>query len=69
MIINGEFDVLRDEGLEYAHKLNDAGVKVTAVRYSGTIHDFVMLNPFSEVPSTKSAIKQGNEALKKSFMK
>ena len=69
MIINGEFDVLRDEGLAYAHKLNDAGVKVTAVRYSGTIHDFVMLNPFSEVPSTKSAIKQGNEALKEAFMK
>ena len=23
MIINGEFDVLRDEGLAYAHKLND----------------------------------------------
>ena len=69
MIINGEFDVLRDEGEAYAHKLNDAGVKVTAVRYLGTIHDFVMLNPLSEVPSTKAAIKQASEKLRDVFMK
>ena len=69
MIINGEFDVLRDEGEAYAHKLNDAGVKVTAVRYLGTIHDFVMLNPLSEVPSTKAAIKQASEKLREVFMK
>lgn len=69
MIINGEFDVLRDEGEAYAHKLNDAGVKVTAVRYLGTIHDFVMLNPLSEVPSTRAAIKQANEMLQEVFMK
>lgn len=69
MIINGEFDVLRDEGEAYAHKLNDAGVKVTAVRYLGTIHDFVMLNPLSEVSSTRAAIKQANEMLQEVFMK
>lgn len=69
MIINGEFDVLRDEGEAYAHKLNDAGVKVTAVRYLGTIHDFVMLNPLSEVPSTKAAIRQASEKLREVFMK
>ncbi len=69
MIINGEFDVLRDEGEAYAHKLNDAGVKVTAVRYLGTIHDFVMLNPLSEVSSTRTAIKQANEMLQEVFMK
>jgi acetyl esterase len=69
MIINGEFDVLRDEGEAYAHKLNDAGVKVTAVRYLGTIHDFVMLNPLSEVPSTRAAIKQAYEMLQDVFNK
>ena len=69
MIINGEFDVLRDEGEAYAHKLNDAGVKVTAVRYLGTIHDFVMLNPLIDVPSTRAAIKQANIMLKEVFMK
>ena len=39
MVINDEFDVLRDEREAYAHKFNQAGVRVTAVRYSGTIHD------------------------------
>ena len=36
--------VLHDEGEAYAHKLMEADVPVTAVRYHGTIHDFVMLN-------------------------
>jgi acetyl esterase/lipase len=35
--------VLRDEGEAYARKLRAAGVDVTAVRYEGIIHDFVML--------------------------
>lgn len=69
MIINGEFDVLRDEGEAYAHKLNDAGVKVTAVRYLGTIHDFVMLNPLIDVPSTRAAIIQANGMLREVFNK
>jgi acetyl esterase/lipase len=67
MVINGEFDVLRDEGEAYAHKLNEAGVKVTAVRYLGTIHDFVMLNPITETPATRAAIKQANEMLRDVF--
>ena len=45
LVINGENDVLCDEGEAYALKLLEAGVPVTAVRYHGTIHDFVMLNP------------------------
>jgi acetyl esterase len=44
LIINGEADVLRDEGEAYAAQLRAAGVPVTSVRYNGTIHDFVMLN-------------------------
>jgi acetyl esterase len=63
MIINGEFDVLRDEGTAYAHKLIEAGVMVTAIRYLGTIHDFVLLNPITETPATTAAIKQANEML------
>jgi acetyl esterase len=47
LVINGEIDVLRDEGEAYAHKLMEAGDTVTAVRYHGTIHDFVMLNPIA----------------------
>lgn len=56
VVITDEFDVLRDEGEAYAHKLTDAGVKVTAVRCLGTIHDFVMLNPIAQSAATRGAI-------------
>ena len=65
LIINGEFDVLRDEGEAYAHKLIEAGVPVTAVRYHGTIHDFVMLNPITNTPAPRGAIGQASYVLKK----
>jgi acetyl esterase len=65
LIINGEFDVLRDEGEAYAHKLMQAGVPVTGVRYHGTIHDFVMLNPITDTPPVRGAIEQASHMLKK----
>jgi acetyl esterase len=64
LIINGEFDVLRDEGETYAHKLMEAGVQVTAVRYHGTIHDFVMLNALSDTPAARGAIDQASNSLR-----
>jgi acetyl esterase len=65
LIINGEFDVLRDEGEAYAHKLIEAGVPVTGLRYHGTIHDFVMLNPITDTPAVRGAIEQAFHMLKK----
>ena len=65
LIINVEFDVLRDEGEAYAHKLIEAGVPVTGLRYHGTIHDFVMLNPLSDTPAARGAIEQASQMLKK----
>ncbi|MGN6630058.1 MAG: alpha/beta hydrolase [Candidatus Nitrosocosmicus sp.] len=65
LIIVGENDVLRDEGEAYAHKLMQAEVKVTATRYLGTIHDFVMLNPITDTPAPRGAIKQACDTLKK----
>ena len=63
LFINGENDVLRDEGKAYALKLLEAGVPVTAVRYP-TIHDFVMLNPITNDPSPRAAIEQASIMLK-----
>jgi acetyl esterase len=63
LIINGEFDVLRDEGEAYAHKLIEAGVPVIGLRYHGTIHDFVMLNPLADTPATRGAIEQASQML------
>ena len=42
----------------YANKLRDAGVAVTAVRYQGIIHDFVMLNALRETHAADAAIRQ-----------
>ena len=67
LIINGENDVLRDEGEAYALKLLEAGVPVAAVRYHGTIHDFVMLNPFTDDPAPRAAIEQASIMLKKAL--
>jgi acetyl esterase len=64
LIIVDENDVLRDEGEAYARKLSDAGVRVTSVRYNGTIHDFVMLNALADTPATRGAIAQSVGALK-----
>ncbi|MEU3188244.1 alpha/beta hydrolase [Streptomyces sp. NPDC006923] len=58
LVITGEADVLRDEGEAYANKLRQAGVPVTAVRYQGIIHDFVMLNALRETHAAEAAITQ-----------
>lgn len=67
LVINGENDVLCDEGEEYARKLLEAGVRVTAVRYHGTIHDFVMLNAITDDPAPRGAIEQASHMLKKTL--
>jgi acetyl esterase len=64
LVIVDENDVLRDEGEAYARKLSDAGVRVTSIRYNGTIHDFVMLNALADTPATRGAIEQAVTALK-----
>ena len=59
-----ENDVLRDEGEAYARKLEEAGVRVTAVRYNGMIHDWGLLNPLSSLSGTRSAMRQAAAELK-----
>lgn len=64
LLITDEADVLRDEGEAYSRKLREAGVDVTAVRYEGVFHDFMMLNALAETNATRAAIAQAAQALK-----
>jgi acetyl esterase len=67
LIITAEADVLRDEGEAYAHRLLEAGVPVTAARYLGTIHDFLVLNPIADSLPTRAALAQAATALRAAF--
>ncbi|MFJ3415088.1 alpha/beta hydrolase [Streptomyces sp. NPDC086082] len=67
LVITGEADVLRDEGEAYANKLREAGVAVTAVRFQGIIHDFVMLNALRETHAAEAAITLAVDTLRKAL--
>jgi acetyl esterase/lipase len=64
LVITAEADVLRDEGEAYAAKLRAAGVPTTAVRYTGTVHDFVMLNALHDTCAARAAIAQAASVLR-----
>ena len=59
-----ENDVLRDEGEDYARKMDEAGVDVTLVRMQGMIHDYGLLNPLSDVPAVQVALRQAANEIK-----
>ena len=61
MILNGEADVLRDEGEAYARKLREAGVDVTQVQFQGMIHDFVMINVLDQTKAARAAMTLSTE--------
>jgi acetyl esterase/lipase len=63
-LIVDENDVLRDEGEAYARRLTEAGVPTTSVRYNGTLHDFMMLDPVCGTRATRAATAQAIDVLK-----
>ncbi len=64
LVITDEADVLRAEGEAYASALRQAGVDVTAVRYEGVFHDFMMLNALAATNATRAAIAQAATLLR-----
>jgi acetyl esterase/lipase len=66
-VIVDENDVLRDEGEAYARRLAQAGVRTTSVRYNGTIHDFLMLNPLRGTAATSSALEHAVQVLRRAL--
>lgn len=63
LVIVAEADPLCGQGEAYARRLVKAGVRATATRHLGTIHDFVALNALAETPATRSAIAEATAAL------
>jgi acetyl esterase len=61
----GENEVLRDEIEAYVQRLNEGGVQITATRYLGAIHDFVMLNAITNTPAVRGANKSSISSFKK----
>lgn len=66
-VVVGEHDVLRDEGEAYARRLAAAGVRTTSVRYNGTFHDFMMLNPVRRTAAATAAVEQAIDVLDKAL--
>jgi acetyl esterase len=68
LIITAECDVLRDEGEDYARQLLHADVSVTATRYLGTIHDFMIHSATAQTPAARAAIAQATATLRSAFL-
>lgn len=54
LVIVGELDVLRDEGLEYAEHLKNAGVQVEVLNFKGMPHPFLAMD---------EALQQGRDTI------
>ncbi|MEB2778672.1 alpha/beta hydrolase [Algoriphagus sp. D3-2-R+10] len=62
-----ENDILHDEGLAYARKLDEAGVNTTIIEYKGFIHDYGMLNPLANIPAVQESVADAGAALKRAL--
>ena len=67
LIIVSGVDPLQDEGEQFGHKLQAAGVPTAIFRADGQIHDFVMLNPVASSPTATAAMELAGLKLKKAL--
>jgi acetyl esterase len=57
LLITCECDVLRDQGEQLAAALGEAGVEVTAVRWLGALHGFLVTEALSRAPSAERCME------------
>ena len=65
LVLVAGFDPLRDEGVDYARRLIEAGNRVTLVNYEGMIHGFYLMG--GAVDAAKRAVAQSAQALREAF--
>lgn len=64
LVVTAENDPLCDEGEAYARKLKEAGNSVAALRFNGTIHDFMLLNALKDVPTTQAVLQIASDGIR-----
>jgi acetyl esterase len=65
VVVTAEFDPLRDEGQEYARRLEAAGVQVLSLPYDGMIHAFFGLS--AAFDASRDAIARISDSLSQAF--
>ena len=65
LVVTAEFDPLRDEGEQYARRLEEAGVPTRLSRYDGMIHGFFGMSQM--IDKAKAAVKEASSNLRLAF--
>ncbi len=65
LVLVAGYDPLRDEGVDYAKRLIDAGNRVTLANYEGMIHGFYLMG--AAVDAAKRAVAESARALREAF--
>ena len=65
LIIVAGYDPLRDEGMDYARRLIEAGNRVRLSNYEGMVHGFYLMG--GAVDAARRAVTESAEALREAF--
>jgi acetyl esterase len=65
LVLVAGYDPLRDEGVDYAKRLIEAGNRVRLVNYEGMIHGFFLMG--GAVDAAKRAVAESAQALREAF--
>ena len=67
LLVTCEYDVLRDEGEDFAARLIRAGVDVTAVRWLGSLHGFLVNESLSASTCAQACIDMVAQYMRRGF--
>ena len=65
LVLVAGYDPLRDEGVDYAKRLIEAGNRVRLVNYEGMIHGFYLMG--GAVDAARRAVAESAQALREAF--